>query len=98
MRSFLSSGTLFPIDNLPEGFLYQPNFLTREEEAELLRIFHELPFQAFDCHGYTARRRVLEFGLEYDFSTRRATPTQNFPEFLSPVREQIGRASCRERV
>jgi alkylated DNA repair dioxygenase AlkB len=88
MRSFLSSGTLFPIDNLPEGFLYQPNFLTREEEAELLRIFHELPFQAFDFHGYTARRRVLEFGLEYDFTTRKATPAQSFPEFLSPVRER----------
>ena len=88
MRSSLISGTLFPFDNLPEGFLYQPDFLTRQEEAELLRIFHELPFQAFDFHGYTARRRVLEFGLEYDFSTRRATPTQNFPEFLSPVRER----------
>lgn len=31
---------------------------------------------------------MLEFGLEYDFTTRRATPTQSFPEFLSPVRER----------
>ena len=88
MGSSLSSNTLFPIDNLPEGLLYQTDFLTREEEAELLGIFRELPFQAFDFHGYTARRRVLEFGLEYDFTTRRATPTQNFPEFLSSVRER----------
>jgi alkylated DNA repair dioxygenase AlkB len=87
MTSF-ASGTLFPIDNLPEGLLYQPDFLTKEEEAGLLRIFRELPFQAFDFHGYTARRRVLEFGLEYDFTTRRAMPTQSFPEFLSSVRER----------
>jgi alkylated DNA repair dioxygenase AlkB len=87
MGSF-ASGTLFPIDNLPEGLLYQPGFLSEAEEAELLRIFRELPFQAFDFHGYTARRRVLEFGLEYDFTTRSATPTQSFPEFLSTVRER----------
>ena len=88
MVSFLTSGTLFPIDNLPEGLLYQPDFLSEAEEANLMNIFRELPFQAFDFHGYTARRRVLEFGLEYDFTTRRATPTQSFPEFLSPVRER----------
>ena len=88
MGSSLTSGTLFPIDNLPEGFLYQPDFLSEAEEADLIAIFRELPFQAFDFHGYTARRRVLEFGMEYDFATRRATPTQSFPEFLSPVRER----------
>jgi alkylated DNA repair dioxygenase AlkB len=82
------SGTLFPLSNLPEGLLYRPDFLTTNEEAELLRTFHGLPFAHFDFHGYTARRRVLEFGLEYDFTTRKATPTQNFPEFLLPARER----------
>ena len=81
----------FPIDNLPEGLLYQPDFLSEAKEAELIRIFRELPFQAFDFHGYTAKRRVLEFGFEYDFTTRRATPTQSFPEFLSSVRERVAR-------
>jgi alkylated DNA repair dioxygenase AlkB len=80
--------SLFVTADLPEGLLYQPDFLSEPEEAELIRIFRELPFQAFDFHGYTARRRVLEFGLEYDFTTRRATPTQSFPEYLSPIRER----------
>jgi alkylated DNA repair dioxygenase AlkB len=88
MGSSIISGTLFPIDNLPEGLLYQPDFLSDAEEADLVRIFRELPFQAFDFHGYTAKRRVLEFGLEYDFTTRRATTTQSFPEFLSAVRQR----------
>jgi alkylated DNA repair dioxygenase AlkB len=91
MGSSIASGTLFPIDNLPEGLLYQHDFLSEAEETDLVRIFRELPFQAFDFHGYTARRRVLEFGFEYDFTTRRATPTQNFPAFLSPVRERAAR-------
>jgi alkylated DNA repair dioxygenase AlkB len=85
------SGTLFPISNLPDGLLYQPDFLSVSEEAELVRIFGSLPFANFDFHGYTARRRVVEFGLEYDFSTRRASPTQGFPEFLEPVRERAAR-------
>src|SRR4051794_15568924 len=88
MGSSLNSTTLFPIDNLPEGLLYHPDFLSEAEEADLVRVFRELPFQAFDFHGYTARRRVLEFGLEYDFTTRKATPTQSLPAFLSPVRER----------
>ncbi len=91
MGSSIASGTLFPIDNLPEGLLYHPDFLSEAEEADLVQIFRELPFQAFDFHGYTAKRRVLEFGFEYDFTTRRATPTQSFPEFLSPVRERAAR-------
>jgi alkylated DNA repair dioxygenase AlkB len=88
MSSSIVSGTLFPIDDLPEGLLYQPDFLSEAEEAELIGIFRDLPFQAFDFHGYTARRRVLEFGFEYDFTTRRATPTESFPEFLTSVRER----------
>ncbi|MBZ5491095.1 MAG: alpha-ketoglutarate-dependent dioxygenase AlkB [Acidobacteriia bacterium] len=91
MGSSITSGTLFPIDNLPEGLLYQADFLSEAEEADLVRIFRELPFQAFDFHGYIAKRRVLEFGFEYDFTTRRATPTQSFPVFLSPMRERAAR-------
>jgi alkylated DNA repair dioxygenase AlkB len=81
-------GSLFPVADLPEGLLYEPGFLAVQEEAELLRIFSTLEFQAFDFHGYTARRRVLEFGLEYDFTSRKATPTQTFPEFLISIRER----------
>jgi len=77
--------------DLPEGLVYEPGFLAAGEEAELVRIFHGLPFASYDWHGYTARRRVLEFGLEYDFNTHKATPAQDFPEFLIPVRERAAR-------
>lgn len=83
------SGTLFPLsDELPEGFAYQPEFLSQEEESRLLADLRRLPFQQFDFHGYTAKRRVVEYGLEYDFGTRKTTATQPFPEFLIPVRER----------
>jgi alkylated DNA repair dioxygenase AlkB len=81
-----SSGTLFPMSNLPEGFVYQPDFLSEQEEAELLAAIRSLDFREFDFHGYTARRRVVEYGLAYDFSTRKATATKPFPDFLVGVK------------
>ena len=44
MGSSIVSGTLFPIDNLPEGLLYQPDFLSEAEEADLVRIFPRAAF------------------------------------------------------
>jgi alkylated DNA repair dioxygenase AlkB len=73
---------------LPEGFRYQPDFLTAEEEVRLLRAIRDEHFDAFDFHGYTAKRRTIEYGLEYDFGTRRATATKPFPDFLLPLRER----------
>lgn len=73
---------------LPEGFLYQPEFLSFEEHDQLLDIFHTLPFRAFDFRGYIARRRVLEYGWEYDFSKRQPRSTQPIPDFLLPLRER----------
>jgi alkylated DNA repair dioxygenase AlkB len=73
---------------LPEGFLYQPAFLSEHEEAELLGILQGLPFAAFDFHGYKAKRRVVEYGWEYDFGSRKATTTRRIPEFLLPFRER----------
>lgn len=75
-----------PPHELPEGFLYQPDFLSPHEEADLLQIFSGLDFQAFDFQGYTARRRVIEYGYEYDFSSRRASPAPPIPRFLEGVR------------
>lgn len=77
-----------PISDFPEGFLHQSDFLTGSEEAGLLSVIPMLDFAAFDFHGYTARRRVVEYGLEYDFSTRRATATTPLPDFLAPVRDR----------
>ena len=72
----------------PEGFRYEPNFLTQAEHAELLRIFQTLPFAPFDFHGYIAKRRIVEYGWEYDFGTRKATTAQPLPDYLLPLRKR----------
>jgi len=73
---------------MPEGFVYCPDFLTVDEEAALLRRFRTLPFAPFDFHGYTAKRRIVEYGWEYDFGSRQASATQPIPEFLFPFRDR----------
>jgi alkylated DNA repair dioxygenase AlkB len=76
-------------NGLPEGFSYQQEFLSVREEAALLSQFSDLDFQAFDFHGYIARRRIVEYGLEYDFSSRRANATQPLPAFLNSYKERV---------
>ncbi|MBV9342868.1 MAG: alpha-ketoglutarate-dependent dioxygenase AlkB [Acidobacteria bacterium] len=73
---------------LPEGFDYFPEFLTRAEERGLLHTFTTLEFQAFNFHGYVARRRIIQYGFEYNFGSRRATATKPIPAFLQPFRER----------
>jgi alkylated DNA repair dioxygenase AlkB len=76
---------------LPEGFLYEPDFLSEHEEAALLAHIRELEFQAFDFQGYIAKRRIVEYGWEYDFGSRKASRTQPLPAFLNSVRERAAR-------
>jgi alkylated DNA repair dioxygenase AlkB len=76
---------------LPEGFRYEPEFLSPEEESALVPVIERLPFAAFDFHGYIAKRRIVEYGWEYDFGTRQASRAPELPDFLLPLR---GRAAA----
>jgi alkylated DNA repair dioxygenase AlkB len=73
---------------LPEGFSYRSEFLSIQEEEELLRHFQHLEFHAFNFQGYIAKRRIIEYGFEYDFTSRRATAAQSIPEFLKPFQKR----------
>jgi alkylated DNA repair dioxygenase AlkB len=73
---------------LPEGFAYEGEFITSQEESHLLSEISRLDFQPFDFHGYAAKRRVVSYGFEYDFGSRRTSPTKPIPAFLEPLRER----------
>jgi len=82
-------GELFASEpGLPEGFVYKPEFLSIEEELALVAAIKDQPFGAMDFHGYTAKRRIVEYGLEYDFSARRASRTKRLPTFLLATRQR----------
>ena len=72
---------------LPEGFRYQPDFLTPSAEQALLEQVRVLPFQEFQFQGYVGKRRVVSFGWQYDFNERTLRKADNMPSFLLALRD-----------
>src|SRR5512140_3660758 len=70
----------------PEGFRYQADILPTDEERKLVEQIAALPLKEFEFHGYTGKRRVLSFGLHYDFGTARLNQAAEIPSFLQPAR------------
>jgi alkylated DNA repair dioxygenase AlkB len=73
---------------LPEGFGYWAEFLSREEDYDLVRRIEELPFEEFQFHGFLGKRRVVSFGWKYDFNERELRKAEDMPAFLMPLRER----------
>lgn len=78
-----------PEPEYPEGFRYQPGFLDAADEAALLAQVRELPFRAFEFHGYTGKRRVVSFGWQYDFAGRQLGKAAPIPDFLLDLRASV---------
>ena len=76
----------------PEGFRYETDLLTPEEEEGLARELAALPFKPFDFHGYQANRQVVGFGFRYDYGARQVVEAPPLPSFLEPLRQKIAAA------
>jgi alkylated DNA repair dioxygenase AlkB len=87
--SVARQSSLFEVETqpaLPEGFGYQPGFLSAKEEGELAAWLATLPFQAFQFRGYEGKRRVVSFGWQYDFTRSHLLKADDMPSELLPVR------------
>jgi hypothetical protein len=82
---------------LPEGFQYQPELLTEDEEKHLVAHFQDLPFKEFEFHGFLGKRRVVSFGWKYDFGAERLRESEPIPEFIAPTREKAAAFAGIER-
>ena len=85
----VGEATLFPeLENpplTPGGFRYVENVITDDEEVTLLASLQQLELKPFEFHGYLANRRVLSFGLHYDYSHRTVEAASAFPPFLNQL-------------
>ena len=81
---------------LPEGFVYAADFLTVAEEDALLEVIGALPFEEAKYKQYTARRRTVSYGSQYDFSANRMQSAPPLPAFLFPLRRRLAtaRSAC----
>jgi|GEM_PF-5303759 len=74
---------------LPNGLIYRPDFITSNEETALLRMFQKLPLRQPLYDQYVAKRRVIGYGLGYDFEKKKLVAGPPLPLFLRPIERKI---------
>jgi alkylated DNA repair dioxygenase AlkB len=75
---------LFPIEPFfPAGFEYFPNFITQEEEQNLIAAISSLELHSFIFQGYTANRKVASFGYDYSFADRKLSKGKEIPAMFN---------------
>ena len=74
----------------PRGFRYLRQIISEEEETHLVTELDRLDLKPFEFHGYLGNRRVINFGLKYDFSHRAIEKANDMPSFLNDL---LGRAA-----
>jgi alkylated DNA repair dioxygenase AlkB len=71
---------------LPPGFHYRDDFISADEEQQLVGAINAIEFATFEMRGVVARRRVKFFGRSYDAVPG---PEEPIPEFLFPLRDRL---------
>ena len=69
----------------PRGFRYQEQIISEEAEASLAAELRQLDLRPFEFRGYLGNRRVVNFGLKYDFSRRSVRRADDMPSFLDDL-------------
>lgn len=78
-------------DIFPFGLSYHPEFISEVEEADLLKVIDELQFSSFEMHGVEAKRKIVHFGMKYDFLSRKASQIEATPEWLNDLKSRAQR-------
>jgi alkylated DNA repair dioxygenase AlkB len=87
----MTQGALFPTLTAPfaEGFAYQPEFLSADDEQLLLEHIRSLPLANAQYKEFKAKRRVVSYGGRYDYNKNELTQAAAIPPFLHPLRAQV---------
>lgn len=94
-KGLFGDGTQDSASSMPEGFRYQPDFIDRETEAELVRRLEMLELKPFEFHGHFGNRRVVSFGLRYNYDQREVQSTAEIPSFLDDLRARAAEFAAR---
>jgi alkylated DNA repair dioxygenase AlkB len=70
--------------------VYEPGFLSVEEEGALIESIRKLPLQEARYKDYTAKRRTVSFGSDYDFSSNVRGSAPRVPGFFLPLQAKVG--------
>jgi alkylated DNA repair dioxygenase AlkB len=82
--------SLFPIEpTFPDGFMYFPEFITVQEEMNLIKELRLTEFQTFHFQGYEAKRKVASFGYDYSFDKRSLSKGKDIPEVYNYLIQRV---------
>src|SRR5262245_796108 len=83
--------SLFPRPaKVPDGFIYQPDFISEAEEQVLIQKIQKLHFSPFKYFQFTGKRRTVSFGWQYAFGADQIATAPDAPAFLLPLRTRAG--------
>lgn len=89
----MNQAALFPSLEIPfaNGYVYEPDFLSLAEEAELIAQVEQLPFTYAQYKEFRARRRVVSYGGRYDYNANRLNVADPIPALLHPLRDRAAK-------
>jgi alkylated DNA repair dioxygenase AlkB len=73
----------------PAGLRYLPEFVSIEQEQQLLAAISRVPMQEAQYYEYTAKRRIASYGSSYDFEARQLRDAAPLPDFLISLRRRL---------
>ena len=81
-------GLFEPGPAFPEGFVHRPDFLSPDEEQDLVARFAGLDFKPFEFQGFLGKRRTVSFGWQYRFDGSGLVEAEPMPDWLLPLRQR----------
>lgn len=76
---------------LPPGLRYEPAWLSPAAEAALIDLVKQLPLREAQYKSYTARRRVVSYGGQFDYDSNELRPSAPLIGELHPLRDRVAR-------
>ena len=80
---------LAPRRPMPDGFRYQPDLVTLDEERALVRQFAGLDFKPYEHLGYLGNRRIAAFGWRRGDDGAMVETGEGVPDFLTPLLTKV---------
>ena len=82
--------SLFPIEyTFPPGFTYEEDFLSHDEEGELIKAVKATELHKLIFQGFEAKRKTASFGYDYNFDKRTISKGNVIPHDFIPVIEKV---------
>ena len=85
----MQQADLFGATALPRGLSYASEFIGAQQERDLLQRIAGLPLTVARYKQYTAKRRTLSYGRQYDFDSNTLSEAEPVPAFLFPLRDEV---------